>query len=82
VSTLDSALKGDMTRRAEYGGGTTTLTLALRKYTFQTASGQMLPAALWDTRGWCPASYHSGQKLPYELSCMPVKIHFNVHFWK
>jgi predicted GTPase len=60
VSTLDSLLEGVMTRRAEYGGATTTLTLALRKYTFPAPSGQMLPLVLWDTRGWCPASYCSG----------------------
>jgi ABC-type uncharacterized transport system YnjBCD ATPase subunit len=65
VSTLDSLLQGVMTRRAEYGGGTTTLTLALRKYTFPAASRQMLPLVLWDTRGWCPDSYRSGQITPY-----------------
>jgi predicted GTPase len=59
VSTLDSLLKGDLTRRAAYGGSTTSLTTTLKRYTF-TAGPTKLPLALWDTRGWCPASYHTG----------------------
>jgi hypothetical protein len=38
VSTLDALLRGGLTRRAGYGGATTSLTLALRRYTF-TAGG-------------------------------------------
>jgi hypothetical protein len=34
VSTLDSLLSGALTRRADYGDSTTSLTLALRHYTF------------------------------------------------
>jgi ABC-type iron transport system FetAB ATPase subunit len=38
VSTLDSLLSGALTRRADYGESTASLTLALRRYTF-TAGG-------------------------------------------
>jgi hypothetical protein len=39
VSTLDSLLSGALTRRADYGDSTTSLTLALRHYTFTAGVG-------------------------------------------
>jgi predicted GTPase len=80
VSTLDGLVRGAITRRADYGGASTSLTMALRSYTFSStsiravaASGSEgasaqggkeakggLPLVLWDTKGWCPASYQSG----------------------
>jgi predicted GTPase len=63
VSTLDSLLKGHLTRRAAYGGSITPLTTTLKRYTFATGPNS-LPLALWDTPGWCPAVAAPGDKLP------------------
>jgi septin family protein len=61
VNTIDTLVKGRLSRRANYGGGTSTLTTTLRKYTFTAPpTGVPIPFALWDTRGWCPESYKSG----------------------
>jgi hypothetical protein len=60
VSSLDSILKGKMTRRADYGGATKSLTMDLRAYKF-AAGGTKLPLVMWDTRGWCPESYITGE---------------------
>jgi ATP-dependent Lon protease len=39
VSTLDSLIRGNLTRRADYGGATTSLTTALQRYTFAEGAG-------------------------------------------
>jgi hypothetical protein len=46
VSTLDALLRGGLTRRADYGGATTSLTLALRRYTFTAGVCELISSAV------------------------------------
>jgi hypothetical protein len=59
ISTLDSLLRGVITRRAPSGTATASLTMKVRRYAFR-AGPTALPLCLWDTRGWCPTSYRAG----------------------
>lgn len=62
VSTVDSICKGRISRVAQHGQGTSSLTSMLRKYAFkQPNSSDPVKWQLWDTMGWGVDDYKRGE---------------------